>query len=794
VAFERGRIVIPRIVAALLALLAVAGGWAYWQLAASLPALEGRLILSGLTDPVRIERDAIGIPVVRGTGRIDVARALGFVQGQERYFQMDLQRRRAAGELAELVGPAALPLDRTTRVHRFRARAREILAGLSADERSLVRAYADGINAGLAALDASPFEYLLLGREPAPWRPEDSILLVHTMYLVLQGRQAVAERQRGVLRDSVPAPLYRFLTPRGDGWDAPLLGRPLPVPPIPGPEVLDLRNRAALPQHRAPRRAVERFVAGSNNWAVSGAHSAGEGALVANDMHLPWSVPNIWYRASLVWRESGEERRAGGVTMPGGGMVIVGSNGHVAWGFTNSQADWTDLVILEPVAGDPGAYLTPDGPRRFERHRETLRAAGGTEETLEVLETVWGPVTAVDHRGRRLATRWVAHDRQAVNLGLRGLESARSIEEALDVARRSGIPTQNFIVGDRAGNVGWTLIGPVPRRYGHDGALPSSWADGTRGWDGWLTPAEVPRIVNPESGRLWTANQRTLSGEALARVGFGGYASGARAGQIRDALLAVEDATEHDMLEVQLDDRALFLSRWRDLLLELLDAPAVAADSRRGALRRVLDGWEGRALPDSAAYRAVRAFRSAALAELFEPIVAEAVAADARFDYLETGRQQEGPLWRLVSERPPHLLDPRFESWRARLLALVDGVLDELGAPLERRTWGEANRLSMRHPLSRFATPLAGLLDMPAAPLRGDIHMPNAQTTAHGSSERMVVSPGREQDGILHTPGGQSGHPLSPYYDAGHEDWLHGRPTPFLPGPARHVLELLPAT
>jgi penicillin amidase len=787
------------LLAVLLVLGAVAATvWVAGRLTGSLAATDGRRDLPGLSAPVRVERDAWGVPNLVGASRVDVARATGFVHAQERFFQMDLQRRRAAGELAALVGAPGLPLDREARVHRFRARAVGLLGQAQPAERALVDAYAEGVNVGLAALAAPPFEYLLLRRAPEPWRAEDSALVVYAMFLLLQGEQITAERQRGVLHDTTPEPLYRFLVPLGDGWDAPLRGEPLPVAPVPAPDVVDLR-RAAPPAesaHAPARRAPAELARGSNNWAVSGARTRSGAALVANDMHLPWSVPNIWYRAALTWREAGAARRVAGVTLPGAPYVIVGSNGRVAWSFTNTQGDWVDLVQLEPVPGDPGAYLTPDGPRAFDRRTELLEVAGGDAERLSVLETIWGPVTHLDHRGRRVVTRWTAHDAFGVDLGIGALEAADTAVAALDVAARAGVPPQNFVAGDAAGHIGWTVIGAIPERFGHDGELPSSWADGSRGWRGRLDPAAYPRLVDPPDGILWTANQRTVDGADLARLGFGDWVGGARAAQIRDALAGLEGATERDMLAVQLDNRAVFLARWHALLLGLLTDAAVAADPNRAALRALLRRWEGRAAVDAAAYRAVRSFRERARAELFLPLTAAARAADPTFEYLETGLQQEGPLWRLVSERPPHLLDPRYASWEARLLALADATLAERladGRNLAAQGWGDANRLSMRHPLSRALPGLAPWIDMPADPLGGDFHMPNAQLAETGSSERMAVSPGREAEGILHMPGGQSGHPLSPWYAAGHRAWLRGEPLPFLPGPAEHVLELVPA-
>jgi len=369
-----------------LALLMSGAGSLYLGLRGSLPQVDGSAPLAGLSAPVVVERDARGIPTIRGATRLDVARAIGFVHAQERFFQMDLLRRTAAGELAALFGPAALAVDRAHRLHRFRHRAQQAGITAPADEHALIVAYTNGVNAGLAALAVRPFEYLLLRAAPEPWRAEDTLLAIYAMYLDLQGQQWLRESARGVLRETLPPELAAFLDPPGTEWDAPLQGEPFAAPPPPGPTVFDLRNRpVAHPVSQstatppplfalfpAAPAAESETASGSNNWAVAGRLTAHGGALLANDMHLGLRLPNIWYRATLAYPdEHGGERQIHGVTLPGTPAIVSGGNGHIAWGYTNSEGDWADLVVLEPGADD-ASYQTPDGSRSFVRVRETL--------------------------------------------------------------------------------------------------------------------------------------------------------------------------------------------------------------------------------------------------------------------------------------------------------------------------------------------------------------------------------------------------------------------------------------
>lgn len=774
----------------LLAGLGLAGS-AYWFLQASLPQLDGERRLAGLAAEVVVERDGQGVATVRGQRREDVARATGFIHAQDRFFQMDLLRRSAAGELAALVGPAALAMDRDMRLHGLRRVAEAVVASLPDSQRQLLRSYSEGVNAGLAALGARPFEYGLLRTAPQRWEPADSVLVILSMYVDLQDRRAAREARLAAMLATLPPGLVRFLTAHDPYWDAPLDGSTVPPAPLPTTAEIDLRQQP--PQEvawgvREPD-SDERAV-GSNNWAVAPQISADGHAWLADDMHLGLRMPNIWYRLRLEWNAGGTPHALTGVSLPGTPAVIVGSNGHVAWGFTNSYGDWADLVELELDPSDPGRYRTPSGYQRFQSRVERIEVKGGEAQTVTFRDTIWGPVLEGAGEIPPRALRWVAQDPQATNLELLQLETAADLEAALTAANRAGLPAQNFVAVDRAGNIGWTIAGRMPRRVGYDPNLPSA-ATAGGGWQGWVEPQDYPRIVNPRDGLLWTANNRIVGGEALALLGDGGYSLGARATQIRAGLQQLTAATPEDLLAIQLDDRALFLARWRGLMLDLLDEAALADHPRRAALRAELEQWQGRAVPEAVAYRLVRAFRLFLHEVVFKTLTADVEERDPdfRFDF----PQAEQALWRLATEQPMHLLDARYDSWREQLLAVADRVVEYFWddtTGLQEATWGEFNRLRMAHPLTLALPWLGRWLNMPAEPLPGDSHMPRVQSGSHGASQRLVVSPAREEASLLHMPGGQSGHPLSPYYRAGHEDWVEGRPTPLLPGPAQHRLHL----
>jgi penicillin G amidase len=419
---------------------------------------------------------------------------------------------------------------------------------------------------------------------------------------------------------------------------------------------------------------------------------------------------------------------------------------------------------------------------------EKIDVAGGAPVQLEVRESPWGPV-GTNRFGRRVAYAWAMSHPEAVNVRSLGFELLDSARELLETAHESGLPWLNVMAADRDGNFGWTLGGRFPKREGYDGRTPISFADGTRRWDGFVGPSDIPVVYNPPSGAVWSANARQLGSPQYLRMMGGDYTDqGARAGQIRDQLLTLTNARPADLLAVQLDDRAILLERWQRILLATLES--AAAQPRFAEARPLVAHWGGRASIDSAGYRLVRAFRGQVIAHLLEPALARAKAVQPKIDYLPGFH--EGVAWDLLEARPMHLLSARYGSYDVLLVDAARKAIEMVpaGRPIAEFTWGEANRVKVQHPLGEAVPALSRWLDLPERPLPGDHDMPRVQGPAFGASERFVVEPGREAEGIFHMPGGQSGHFLSPYYTAGHQDWEEGRATPLLPGPAAHHLIL----
>ncbi len=852
---------ILRAVLALVVLLVAAAIFIWLSLRASLPTLDGDQPLTGLAAPATIERDAAGVVTITAANETDAMRALGFVHAQERYFEMDLMRRVPSGELSALFGERALETDRRNRVHRMRARVADNLAAVAGDRMPQLQAYADGANAGLASLGARPWAYLLLRQTPQPWTPADSALTGFAMYFDLQDATNARELAMHRLRPALPPALFDLFAHDGSRWDAPLFGAARGDAVLPGADVVDLRTLDVVAiegsrrepsafasvgsaldgtSHQTfPLALTPPFVSqtvplspaarerdqggppmaadlgrGSNNFAVSGALTADGRALVADDMHLGLRAPNIWFRARLRYpdpRAPGGQVDVTGFTLPGLPAIIVGSNTHVAWGFTNSYGDYLDWQRVVPCTDGASVGCVP-----VVRHEERIDIAGGEAVTLVIEDSDWGPLVHREDDGSALALRWTAHQPGALNFGLADFAHARDLDDALAIADRTATPTQNLVIGDRAGRIAWRLLGPIPMRdAGCDGRTISVSHTGDASVDAnrcapWsIATGASPLLRSPDTDRLWTANSRVVDGEDFARIGDGGAALGMRAWQIREGLQARTQFAERDLLAIQLDDRALLLSRWHALLGAI--ANEAAGDSALRALADASRDWSGHAGVDSVGYRLVRAWRLAVHERLADGLAAPARAALGDAHETPDPPNFEGVVWPLVEQRPAHLLPRRFactpgtqrgvctpadDGWLALFEDAARDVRDSVSgdSPLTERTWGERNTTAICHPLAA-AIPLLGkrALCMPAEPLPGDGTVPRVQGPAFGASQRMVVAPGHEADGITHMPGGQSGHPLSPYWGAGHDDWAQGRASPFQPQTTAHTLRLVPA-
>ncbi len=758
----------------------------------SLPDYSGTDYSDKLTEKISIERDSYAVPTVTGSTREEVAYGIGYVHGQDRFFQMDLLRRAPAGELAEIFGPAAVAQDRRVRLHGFRQKANLAWDKMPEDQGRTLEYYVAGVNAGLVSLRSKPWEYGLLKSEAQPWSPQDSILVLYAFYLDLQDNPE-RDYARWIARKLLPLEVVEFFDHPTNAWEASVDGSVIPIPEIPGPEVFAYlqanREDTARPEIGDPPETHP----GSNNWVVGSVLSTTGYPILANDPHLGMNVPNNWYKLSYQYPrpETGEVVQAHGFSVPGSPGIVVGSTHSLAWGVTNAQIDTDDLIVLEEGENGYPEYKTSTGTAQIRLRQEIIRVRDEEPITVDIPYTQWGPVIRETPDGVKLVRRWAAYHADAANTVALQFDRCSTVDEFLDMAHWANLPVQNYVVADSAGNFAYTLAGFVPDRRGADPyqAIMSSQAD--KVWNTKLDPANWPVYRNPANQRLWTANNRILGTENYRKLGSGSFAEFPRAHQIRDKLLAKDKLGPDAMADLQHDNEVIFLLRWRELMLDTLSA----MENPTGQLERMeseVRAWNGRADPDSIGFTLIRGFRASLARDVLTRIFRPCLDFDPKgFDPFSF--QFEEPLYRIASQQPDHLLDPKYQSWQEALEFVLHRLVDRTKQNgWEYYRWGNRNKANFRHPFS-FSMPVLGfLLDMPRTEQAGASYCPKVLSGSFCAGFRMVASPGKLEDSIFQLGCGQSGHFLSPHYRDLHSTWSGRTYLPLLPGPPVHTLNILP--
>jgi penicillin G amidase len=738
----------------LLASIGLAGGWLW--LRQSLPVVDGSIAVAGLEAPVTIVRDAYAVPHIEAASFADAVFALGFVHAQDRLWQMDFRRRLGAGRLAEVLGPAALPTDRFIRTLGLEEAARASLAYLRPDTVALLEAYAAGVNAYLATRSGPlPPEFLILGYQPEPWQPVDSLAWMRVLALDLSTNWR-DELLRARLARRLSQDQIADLWP-GSGTNAPItlveLARTLPADAL----------AAALPP--APPPGL-----GSNAWVLAGSRTTSGAPLLANDPHLGLSAPGPWYLAHL----KAPGRELIGASMPGLPGVVLGHNGSIAWGFTNTGPDTQDLFVERVDPDDPARYLTPDGFAPFAVRDEVIRVAGDAPVRLRVRATRHGPVLSdlvpatadVLEPDQVLALSWTALAADDVSIeALLDLGAARDWPGFVAAAGGNGSPQQNVLYADTAGHIGFIAPGRVPIRRGGDGRWPVPGWTGEFDWQGMIPAGELPRRRDPPDGAFVNANNRIVADDYPYLI-TADWDPPHRARRIVEAL--GED--RHDLASfarLQADQLSLLA---RDLLPLMLEAEPHSEAA--AAARAQLAAWD----------RVMRA-------DAAEPLLFAAWYRElSRLIYADELGELFYAYWGVRPQFMEHVLRRR-QVWcddiataAVETCALQAAQALELAlADLERRfgdsaawRWGEAHPARMPHPV--FADqPLLARLFTIEHPSGGDSVTVNVGhyrpaneaepfASVHAASYRGLFDLGALERSRFIASTGQSGNPLSPHY------------------------------
>lgn len=701
--------------------------------------------IAGLSERVSVAFDDRGVATVTAATVRDALRAQGFLTARERLFQLELQRRLARGEAAEIFGAALLPSDRLHRTYGFARVAGAAVSLLPEGDRADLEALTDGINAFLDShAGRLGFEFAVLRVSPRRFTTADALGLQLLMSedLSTSWRRDLALEK---LARAAPA-VRRFVTDTASAGDVLLVpdDTPVALPPLPDLGGLPL---AALGlgslRDDEPR--------GSNAWAVSGALARSGKPLLANDPHLALTIPGIWLPMRFVIAG----RLVEGVTLPGLPGVVLGRNDRLAWGFTNLGTDVQDLY-RETIAGKK--VKRGAGWEDVRERTESIAVRGRKAESLVVRETSHGPLVQ-----GHMALKWLALDPALMRMPVSGFMSATdrdSFSRALDAF---SFPAQNVVWAELSGSIGWRATGLVPIwRPGTDGSVPYDGADPENDWRGYVPPAEMPRVIDPPEDFVVTANQRDI-GTSFPYAVTRNWPSNERARRIAD-LLAGAARAKRPL------DRAAMEAIQLDAVSTILRATlrALATDLPEPWSARFSD-WDGRADAGSTLFLVARVARHKLAGRVLAAwrVPPEVGLPDTRL--LDLALSGDAAFRRAR-------LGPRRDLVRAAFDAALADLETRFGKDEISWTWGEGNRLAVRHPLGRLPG-LSWLFDPPSVPQAGAVGTPRVATPTFGQSMRFVVDWGAPEETTLVIPFGVSGHVGSPHRIDELAAWREGDPT-----------------
>ncbi|HZU41848.1 MAG TPA: penicillin acylase family protein [Terriglobales bacterium] len=773
---------VAAVVILLLAVVAVAAaGWFYHLAQAALPQLDGKIFAAGLSASVTVTRDAHGVPTIEAASLEDLFFAQGYVTAQDRLWEMDATRRYASGDMAEIFGPSWVAHDKEQRTLLLRATAESEIAKLAPDELSRLEAYAKGVNAFIAThRDRLPVEFRILGYSPAPWTPADSLVIgAHMIQLLNHYSYKAALTREKILAKLGPeltADLYvnsswRDHPPGQDSvrWEVPAKGSNESPSSRFGTDVL----LGGGP--RVDEEMFEPLAAGSNDWVVSGAHTASGKPLLSNDMHLPHRMPNLWYEAHL---KSGKFDVAG-ITLPGTPYVLVGHNQRVAWGFTNLGPTVEDVYIENFDA--QGQYQTPDGFRDPERRHEIIHVKGKPDVAFDVLSTRHGPVITdlVPGETRKLALKWTMYD--SLHIPFFAVDSAQNWDEFQRAFSAFDAPGQNVVYADADGHIGYHATGRIPIRAAGDGSLPVSGADNAHEWTGYVPFDQLPSAFDPPSGILATANGRITADGYKYSISTE-WGSPYRTDRIYHVLQSGKKFTPADMLALQTDVYSEFDRFCAERFVYALDH-AKSASLRARQARDLMRDWDGRVTVDSAAANVVTASRAQLVRLLLEPKLGAARSTsdnDTEPDQLNWKDYNwfMSSVWleNTLVHQPARWLPSNFKNYDELLAAAVEAAVSHAGVPGDLATWkwGHAHPVEIQHPILGSIPFLRRWTGPGKHDQSGDGYTVKQVGRTFGPSERMTVDFSDLDQSTLNTVTGQGGNLFSPYYMDQWPAWYNG--------------------
>jgi len=759
--------------------------------------------IKGLKERVTITRDERGIPYIDAKNDEDLYFAQGYATAADRLWQMDLFRRTARGELAEVLGAGpnnlVLDQDKLHRTYGFAQEAEAEVAQAAPKSLAVVEAYARGVNAYAASLDPKslPPEFQILQYSFRPWTPADSFIIAKIFFEALSDtwrldlmRQALA---------SLPAEKRDALLPERSPLDVLVVGKDKPaskssakspslkVASAEAAESAALSSEAfsALARNQTVAAAALARIgfyadalAASNNWVVSGTHTVTGKPLLANDPHLPASAPSIWHMVHL----NAPGLRVAGITSPGVPGVIIGHNEHIAWGFTNVGPDVQDLYIEKFDPANPKRYQTPQGWQDAAVRQEQIKVRKGFTSSdydtvvQEVTVTRHGPIVfAAD--GRRYALRWTALDQKLNRPDLQyALNRARNWKEFNEALETFTAPTQNIVYADADGHIGYHAAGIVPIRKAGDGSVPYDGSTDAGEWTSYIPIAKLPAVYDPPSGIIVTANQRIV-GTDYPYFLTHSWAQPYRARRIFMLLSEKPKLSSEDFRRIQGDVYSIAGALFAQQAVKLLRPKLTASDEKLRAALDAFEKWDGRVNAEST----VAPLLSRMRLTFRSKILAGALGPDLLRNYQWSNF--DTTVDRIIKDQPADWLPKEFASYADLMRASYDEAVatltKNLGADETKWTWGDMVKARFPHPLGP-APLIGGVFTVPAFPQNGTGGLLGATVNVGSSvSMRFIADPSdwdRTQQGIAL---GESGLPKSPHWSDQLGDWRAVTPREF---------------
>ncbi len=756
-----------------------------WLFLLELPVTKGSIHLTGLKAPVQVERDSMGIPHLSAQSLDDLYLAQGYVTAQDRLWQMDLLRRVARGEISEIGGVRGLPLDVDSRILGMRVAADAAAAQLPEDQRRWIAAYTRGVNAFISSHAAGyssaglPVEFKLLHLLPRPWTESDSLVIGLHMFRTLTTTWK-DELLKTALLQRVGLQRTTDLLPTRTDHDEPPSDREAHLAGMTAsrsrqPSAPQLP--ALLVSELSPWRPSEdEGTPGSNNWVVGPSHTASGRAMLANDPHLEFSVPGIWYAVQL----SAPGMNVAGVSLPGLPAVIIGHNEKIAWGMTNLGADVQDLYLEAFDPDNPRRYLVDGEWKEAQVRKEIIHVRGERDREIDVTLTRHGPLV-VNQPGERYALRWVATEPGVWKFPFTKINAAADWEQFTTALRDYPGPAQNFVYADASGNIGYYGAGLIPIRLRGDGSFPLRGDQTANDWKGYIPFEQLPHVYNPPEGVIATANARVVPDNYPYPVATR-WESPDRVNRI-NALLGQMIAAKHlitpdDFRRIQVDIYALHHLKIARAMaaaaaVELKERPNLRLAQAAEALRK----WDGVASADSYATSLAQYAREELKQRLLRPVLGDIYP---RYDW----HMQTVFLENVIEHRPALWLPPGDADYDQLLADCLSGAMTDLerrfGTPkMEEWRWGKIMEMTFIHPIGNSLPGLRRLFNLGPFEQGGTGYTVKQTTHTLGPSMRLVVDFGDLEKTTLTLTTGESGHPLSSHYRDQFPEWKSGEGVPF---------------